>query len=135
MKETSDWTDERWDLCKSLWSMGASARQIGIALQVSRSAVLGKLWRAGLKPVGQRAFRPRPKLFEKSSRPLVRVEGAASQSFNDTSGPSYSILDLGAIECRWPIGDNPMCFCAALKETLKSPYCPQHNLVATREAH
>lgn len=130
----SDWTDEQFELAKSLWSMGASGAQIASAMGLTRGQVMGKLWRAGREATEIHNRRPkRAILFKKSSKPLVRAEGAATRSFNDTSGPSYSILDLGVIDCRWPIGDDGNCFCAAVKETLTRPYCAQHNLVASRE--
>jgi GcrA cell cycle regulator len=129
----SDWTVERFDLAKSLWSMGVSGGQIAATLGLTRSAVMGKLWRAGRVATEiHRHRRKRAIVFNKPSKPLVRIEGAADRSFNDISGPSYSILDLGMLDCRWPIGDDGKCFCAAMKETLTRPYCAQHNLVASR---
>ena len=86
----SDWTDERFELAKSLWSMGVSGGQIAATLQLTRSAVMGKLWRAGREATEIHKRRPkRAILVKKSAKPLVRVPGAADRSFNDTSGPTF----------------------------------------------
>ena len=45
-----NWTDERVELLKKLWSEGLSASQIATQLGgVSRNAVIGKAHRLGLK--------------------------------------------------------------------------------------
>ena len=51
-----DWTEEKMDLLKSLWTQGKSASEIATILgeEVSRNAIIGKAHRLGL------AGRPSP---------------------------------------------------------------------------
>lgn len=43
------WTNERVALLKQYCRVGLSASMIGLRLNVTRDAVLGKMWRMGLK--------------------------------------------------------------------------------------
>ena len=45
-----DWTEEKIDLLKSLWTQGKSASEIAAILgeEVSRNAIIGKAHRLGL---------------------------------------------------------------------------------------
>ena len=49
-RETYDWTDERIEILKSLWSTGKSASEISAQLPgaLTRNAVIGKIHRLGL---------------------------------------------------------------------------------------
>lgn len=59
----SEWTDQRIELLKELWLDGATSTKICARLEISRSAVLGKIKRLGLnhKVLDARENQPSPK--------------------------------------------------------------------------
>ncbi len=95
-----NWTDERIELLKKLWTDGLSASQIAGELGgITRNAVIGKAHRLGLPG------RPRsggPIAGKRSSRPRtgVRVSSKKIKRLGDdihrgsAKGPSQSALDL-----------------------------------------
>jgi GcrA cell cycle regulator len=139
------WTDERVAELRTLWRDGYSMGKIAAEMQVPRSVIAGKLWRLGMfrgangptitlpyyHPTGAR--RKRTTMPPKIKAPVIVPTDAAARSFNDVSGPSYSVLDLDRESCRWPIGevsDKNYCSCAAPRENDREPYCAAHNQVA-----
>lgn len=68
-----DWTDEKIEELKGLWASGASCTRIGAAMNITRSAVIGKVHRLNL---AQRAPRMNPQQKEKRRQQEIakRVE-------------------------------------------------------------
>jgi GcrA cell cycle regulator len=142
------WTDERVKILSILWRDGWSLSALGHKLNVSRNAVSGKLYRMGFlkgeggtpKPMsaiprGPRSDKPRTRSdgspVSTATRQLPTPADAALRSFNDVSGPSYSILDLGFNDCRFPIGDpleSDFAICAAPKYP-GSSWCFHHHRI------
>ena len=101
---SSEWTDERVQKLRDMWTDGMSASQIANELGgVTRNAVIGKAHRLGLQK------RPSP----------IKRQGV-------------SILDLKDRMCRWPNGhpgETGFHFCG--KTTVQGmPYCNDHCLQA-----
>jgi GcrA cell cycle regulator len=96
----SAWTADRLDLAKMLWLAGSSAAEIAKQLGgVSRSAVLGKLYRADL--MGQGApTRPGGKVGDKreprSTRPPSSVPRAQAKVFGETRVKPARLLIVGS---------------------------------------
>jgi GcrA cell cycle regulator len=68
------WTDERIELLKKLWCDGFSAAHIAAELGgVTRSAVLGKVYRLGLSEL-PRLEREKPEKPEKQRRVVIAAE-------------------------------------------------------------
>lgn len=154
------WTEERCQICRARWAEGVSAAAIAVEIgAVSRNSVLSKVHRSGwpglnsssgpdsLKGTKPRAGQRRRSGFKFPRKvaadgmpgvaPAVMLppgSTASAMSFSD-HGPDFRkrLLDLGAVECRWPIGDphHPdFGFCSAPRQNDHDPYCRAHNRVA-----
>jgi len=155
-----NWTDDRVELLKKLWSDGLSASQIAGELGgISRNSVIGKVHRLGLSGRAKspstsvpRQRKPRTHgHMMRISRPGIRGNNAlAPVHAYDTEiepepelieniipiGQRCSILDLTECKCRWPIGDpsSPDFFFCGGKSMDGLPYCGYHSRVAYQPA-
>ena len=100
----ADWTEERVELLRSLWSAGRTASEIAETLgDVSRNSVIGKAHRLGLNG------RPSP---IKKNRVIAHT----------------TFMTLTERMCRWPFGDpksSDFHFCGKSIE-ISATYCPEH---------
>ena len=153
-----NWTDERVELLKKLWSDGLSASQIAAELGgVTRNAVIGKVHRLGLsgraKAVSTPAPRPRkPRpaaTVTAHARPMVNGNAALAQPAHIIAEPEpeelpepvanvvpmtdrCTILDLTEFTCRWPVGDpgkTDFFYCGG-RTRMGLPYCAYHARLA-----
>ncbi|MCJ8142758.1 GcrA family cell cycle regulator [Ancylobacter sp. A5.8] len=153
-----NWTDERVELLKKLWSEGLSASQIAAELGgVTRNAVIGKVHRLGLsgraKAVAAPAPRPRkPRPSAPTAvpaRPAVHGNAALATVVRAVAEPEpeevadpvanvipmadrCTILDLTEFTCRWPVGDpgkQDFFYCGSRTKT-GLPYCAYHARIA-----
>ncbi|MCO6389843.1 GcrA cell cycle regulator [Aliihoeflea aestuarii] len=153
-----NWTDERVELLKKLWSEGLSASQIATQLGgVSRNAVIGKVHRLKLSGRGRASSAtPRAKKTAPSapkgprpSRPVTTSIGATALQARFDAEPdvapaprlssvvvpisrNLTLLDLSERTCKWPNGDplaEEFSFCGNdVGEA--GPYCGYHSRVA-----
>lgn len=129
-----DWTEERVKFVREQWMLGVSAGEISKLLGVTRNAVIGLVYRRGMKrplPLQEAARRsggrmkgqtyakaaPKPKLVPVPSQDGVRVflvpeEEAAAMPARQPeptvslpSGYEDPVLSLRALDCRYPIGE------------------------------
>jgi len=136
-----DWTDDRVERLKRLWTEGLSASSVAQALGgVSRSAVIGKLHRLGVArhggPGRGAAGRGEPKarICRLAPRPLPKQPASAGgpPPGREEPGLVRDLARLGRGQCRWPIGDPPSSdssFCGRAA-TGRGPYCPAHRSLA-----
>jgi GcrA cell cycle regulator len=124
------WPQERIAKLRVLVAQGYSARQIGAALGVTRSAALGKIHRMGLqlltvrKPAAIKKPRKRIKMILPRPLPSPVVPEVAP-----ANGP-IGIMELTAFTCRWPFGERaPFRFCGTTKPATV-PYCREHTAIA-----
>lgn len=135
-QSTENWTEDRENELKNLWTEGFSATQIARALGgVTRNAVIGKVHRLGLagRTSPSRAERPRvpaaPRVsvrMEVPPPPPPPVEDEPPLALDD--GNFATVLTVNDRMCRWPIGDpseNEFHFCGR-KPKAGSPYCEAH---------
>lgn len=127
------WTRERIALLKKLWADGETATAIAARLRMSRSAVLGKVFRLRLRPAATAttaASRRAAATVGRRRRGRLptkpRVEPAAPIM---ASGKTLFELTNGS--CRWPHGQpgtKTFHFCGAPGADLESgrPYCERH---------
>ena len=114
------WTSGRIATLKQMWADGATAAAIAECLGVSRSAVLGKIFRLRRRApasVGV-SLQPHPKQPQRGG---------------------ISLLELTNGTCRFPIGEpgsRTFCFCGAPGADLEGgrPYCARHARRAYRGA-
>ena len=128
-----NWTDDRVEQLKNLWTEGLSASQIARALGgVTRNAVIGKVHRLGLagRASPSRSERPRlpmvPKVSMRSHIPAPPIVEEDPLILED--GSHATVLTINDRMCRWPIGDpaeNEFHFCGR-KPKSGSPYCEAH---------
>lgn len=152
-----NWTDERVELLKKLWSEGLSASQIAAELGgVTRNAVIGKVHRLGLSGRAKaiaapapRPRKPRPAAASPVSRPMVQGNTALAQVVRPVMEPEpeelpdpvsnvvamterCTILDLTEFTCRWPVGEpgkSDFFYCGSRTKT-GLPYCSFHSRIA-----
>jgi GcrA cell cycle regulator len=144
-----DWTDERVELLRKLWSEGLSASQVAaeIGASVTRNAVIGKIHRLGLpdraaaRPAGlARNGRPGedrqvPQAVQKSApsapiAPALTPIGEPAEVAIPETG-RVALLDLRDSMCRWPFGhprEAGFGFCGA--RAIGAVYCGYHAQIA-----
>jgi GcrA cell cycle regulator len=127
------WTDDDIDLLKRLWAEGETAEAIAARLGgLSRSAVLGKIFRLRLGPApgGSTAKTKAPKKADAVQRrrggPEPKPEPKAKPA-----APGKSLFDLTNNCCRWPYrrpGTERYFFCGVEEADLEQgkPYCDRH---------
>jgi GcrA cell cycle regulator len=158
---TINWTDDRVELLKRLWSDGLSASQIAAELGgISRNSVIGKVHRLGLSGRAKSPSTSVPRQRKPRShghmmriaRPGIRGNTAlAPVHAYDTDlepepemieniipiGQRRTLLELTEETCRWPIGDPGAAdffFCGGQAPTA-GPYCAYHSRVAYQPAN
>lgn len=149
-RPTPSWTADRVRRLAVLWRAGFSASQIALALGgVSRSAVLGKLYRLGLSD-RDRPHKTRPSLAATnkpeargpraptaaSRRRLLRhpaEPGTMVAAPPPVEAGCATMLSIGRGDCRWPLGEPGSAdfrFCGA--PAARGAYCAAHAARAYR---
>lgn len=98
----SFWTDERIEDLKRRLSDGETAGEIAWAMRRSRNAILGKVWRLGLKFLS--AGRPGPAKKRKRrviGRRIVTFRMKPQKPPTPFKHPKR-LIDLDRYQCRWP---------------------------------
>ncbi len=140
-----EWSVAQINELVRLWGEGHSARVVGQRLERSRNAVIGKVHRLGLakrlSTAGERKKPGRkkgnPGAFRKSrAKPpelhVVRIKPIRAREVPPPEARMISLLDLGARDCRWPIGhpgEPGFAFCGARAFATFS-YCEHHVALA-----
>jgi GcrA cell cycle regulator len=155
-----NWTEDRVELLKKLWSDGLSASQIAAELGgISRNSVIGKVHRLGLS--GRAKSQSSSVARQRKPRThghMIRIARAGVRG-NTALAPVHayevalepepelienivpigqrcSILELTDSKCRWPIGDpsSPDFFFCGGKTIEGLPYCGYHSRIAYQPA-
>ncbi len=144
------WTDERIFTLKGHFEAGLTASQIEAEFKgiFSRSAVIGKLHRLGLKrrevagfvprktaPVKSRPQPPSPERHLKNIAAAAKFDASEVIVAEDAEIPQQqrtTLMDLNDAMCHWPVGDpsSPDFFFCGGKALSGLPYCGQHARVA-----
>lgn len=131
---TSAWTEDRIGRLKSLWREGRTADQIARELQngISRSAVLGKVFRLGLSATRSPSVIKPAKPTRSRSRSSVAatpVQRTAKPEV-DREAPSKgltTILSVRRLECRWPYGEpGTSDFTLCGRRVTRGAFCAAH---------
>ena len=107
----ANWSDDRVEQLKSLWTEGLSASQIARALGgVTRNAVIGKVHRLGLAGRASPSRSERPRLPMAPKAPSIRSHVPAIPVVEEDplqleDGSHATVLTISDRMCRWPIGD------------------------------
>jgi len=135
----SAWTPDRVVRLKTLWKQGLSAAQIAYDLQngITRSAVLGKVYRLGLSldrdaALAPAAVRPAARGSPASVQPGEAIVQPPAAVARERPGRA-TILTVRQGDCRWPIGDPgdarfSLCGCPATR----GAFCDVHAARAYR---
>jgi GcrA cell cycle regulator len=130
MAMPTEWTDDDIALLRKLWAEGKTATAIAARLGgISRSAVLGKVFRLRLPPAVDNSS---PAPIAKPSHSIARRRG--SQKPLPATKPDArpkSLFELTNNCCRWPYrrpGTEKYFFCGVPEAALELgiPYCPRH---------
>lgn len=139
MGPKSDWTPERLELAQGMWKAGASGNEIGDALGVSRSAVLGKLNRLGLVRRDVEGYqRPAPVMQPPRKHRVTDMQVRIAARAKAAAQPEAKVVILNAPnarpwitrqfgECAAPVmfTDDDTWSCCEPAEPGR-PYCPGH---------
>ena len=149
---TSIWTDHRTTNLKDLWLSGLSGSEIAASIGVTRSAVLGKVFRLGLGGRdcdSNRIYVKRtPEQLEATKREKAERRRERRRNHRVTVVRSAinlealrcveveplhkSLVDLGRNDCRYPYGDGPQyTFCGQPQMEGRS-YCGGHFALTLR---
>jgi GcrA cell cycle regulator len=130
------WTRERIALLKELWADGEKATAIATQLRMSRSAVLGKVFRLRLRPVKNAtaaSARSNTAILRRrhKSRPPNKHRAKPAAPAAPAMAPGKTLFELTNDSCRWPHGQpgtKAFHFCGAPGADLEGgrPYCERH---------
>ena len=129
-----NWSDDRVEQLKTLWTEGLSASQIARALGgVTRNAVIGKVHRLGPAGRASPSRSERPRLPMAPKVPTIRSHVPAAPVVEEDpllfeDGSHATVLTISDRMCRWPIGDpaaTEFHFCGRSPKS-GSPYCEAH---------
>jgi GcrA cell cycle regulator len=147
-----EWTDERVDELKRLFEEGLSSPELAAKMGLTRSAIMGKCRRLGLKIVRKIVVRTsqtpvcpkqrNPKSRTKVTRYATRW-GAYSTETKPGELPPETIVDLAplnipladirALQCRWISNEAPVLFCGHSAPV--GSWCPAHRAVVFMPPH
>lgn len=142
------WTEERHARMMELVAEGLSSALIAKQLGVSRNAVIGRLFRAGVKRKPPREVVPHGNLsltkrnaavstapVETLDRPTVWGVHQEPAPLPDAPPPpdrkssGITMLEARAGQCRWVYDDKTICAAAVKKGT---SWCPEHYSIVYR---
>jgi GcrA cell cycle regulator len=139
------WNDERDLRLRQLHAAGCTAEEAAKTLtreyddfDVSRNAVLGRLWRLGMSiprtTVGERARSNVLTTTRKGSTQVKYIRNTTQRPAQNKPQPKpalpVQVLDLLPHHCRWPVTPTtPWGFCGAGRVD-GSPYCYRHTISA-----
>ena len=108
------WTDTETNVLQELWGTGITAREIGVTLNRSRGAVIGRANRMGLS-------KPRPKKLD-----LLAVEPEPE--------PEIKAANVKA-GCQFPLGSYPYSYCGekTAHGAATNVYCSKHYDICYRK--
>lgn len=144
-KPLGEWTADRVAELTMLHGARLSCAKIAKTMGgTTRNAVIGKLFRLGLKAIKPESEGPKPV----RGPPRVKTERTRIVSANSNSNamrvlktvvfspfqprcveivPRHvSLIDLEPEHCRYPYGDETLTFCGHARQDASS-YCPQHH--------
>jgi GcrA cell cycle regulator len=130
------WTRERIALLKKLWADGETATAIATRLRMSKSAVLGKVFRLRLRPAATgttAAARSNTVILRRrhKSRPPNKHRAKPAAPAAPAMASGKTLFELTNDSCRWPHGQpgtKAFHFCGAPGADLEGgrPYCERH---------
>lgn len=130
------WTPERNDVLRTLWLGGNSASSIGKMLGISRSAVIGKVHRLGIKR-HEDTPKERPVRSEKRRRPVVVPISREPQPASAIKVLTEAVIACDDDHCRFPIGDpmnDPANFRFCMAPVEVGSYCSEHHALCKTKA-
>jgi GcrA cell cycle regulator len=128
------WTRERIALLKKLWADGETATAIAMRLRMSKSAVLGKVFRLRLRPAGKAtgaAARSNTAVLRRRHKTRSPLKHRPKPAAPAAMASGKTLFELTNDSCRWPHGQpgtKAFHFCGAPGADLEGgrPYCERH---------
>ena len=136
MREPSWWTDDRVTELRTRWANGETGSQIGRAMHAkSRNAIVGKLYRLGLRSrlaIGAKTeLKPKRKtVHHLNGRIFFKGDDVTEPEPPPLTNPKL-LMQLEQCDCRWPGSGRgaEMLYCGAPALNGYS-YCLQHCRIA-----
>ena len=139
----SAWTEDRIGRLKTLWLEGRSAAQVARDLGhgVTRSAVLGKVYRMGLsaeRPTASRSVKlaagPAPRRASPArDAPVSCPMPPGRRSVEAPSHGTATLLSVRRLDCRWPYGDpGEPGFALCGRRIARGAFCAAHAEIGYR---
>jgi GcrA cell cycle regulator len=123
------WRQDPTDVLRRMAAEGASARQIGVVLNVSRMAVIGRAYRLNIALTAKAPGGSCPKSGASKSLPIVKTPRRLVPK-NAESRP-VSIWNVSMFQCRFPLTEvlpiEEFRFCGA-ETAMPFGYCDHHRL-------
>ena len=128
------WTRERIALLKRLWTDGKTATAIAAQLRMSKSAVLGKVFRLRLRPAKKAtaaSARSGTAILSRRHKRRSPIKHRAKPAAPVAMSSGKTLFELTNGSCRWPHGQpgtKTFHFCGAPGADLEGgrPYCERH---------
>lgn len=130
-----------WDegIARALWNEGKSAQQIALYFGMTRNAVCGRLWRAGMKREGaamwgtRKPAAPKPQRVKKFSVAKIarppRVEAAPAVAVVVDIMAPRPFMSRTRRECSWILDDGQAC---CNQSDVGASYCAGHRALVYR---
>ncbi|GJM00218.1 MAG: hypothetical protein DHS20C07_18970 [Methyloligella sp.] len=142
MALNTGWTEKESQILKKLWEEGQSASKCGAILKRSRSAIIGKVHRMGIKSHGPNIIRsprkktPKPKVATGLKDkvyyiPTFPTKPINKKHFEAGSHTPVPLDYLTTLTCRWPLEDENgkhLGYCGCNKTGTE--YCDYHAAIA-----
>lgn len=141
------WTDKDDARLRELVDENLSYAEIGALMGRNKNQCIGRAHRLGIqrevrathkKTIAKAVAKAVDKLFspkpapaqDNNPQPRFEQPEASTTAF----GVPRTLMGLQAYHCRWPVSGEraDTLFCCAKRESLTSPYCENHRLIAWR---
>lgn len=131
MRADSAWAHSRVAILKQMWADGATAAAIAECLGISRSAVLGKIFRLRLRAGKKEQAAAQAPCEPATPKRRRAVRQRRQRRLSRPRRRGISLLELTNATCRWPHGEpgrRGFFFCGAPGADLEGgrPYCACH---------
>jgi GcrA cell cycle regulator len=133
------WTADNEAILRQLWLDGRSCSQISVAIGcgITRNAVIGKIYRLGLRDGADQRSKPHRGPRRPRSVPPPAPPPSAQPPPPMTILPAFEcvrveLADLNPFMCKWPLGDPMMPefrYCGCITSE-KQSYCARHSRLA-----
>lgn len=131
------WTDDNIDQLKTLWiDKGMTATQVASRMKITRSSVMGKVYRLGLvrSPDITRENRKKmtPGQIYANNKRQAKITIRQMINLTETTKTMTPFAEIGPRRCVWIVNANSPALCCGGEVKEGSVYCDEHHARAYR---